>query len=98
MMWGYGPGYGYGGGWHAWGPMMLFGGFFGFAFLLLVIVAGAWAIRSMGRGHQCYPSAQGVPPQTERTSRGLEILDERYARGELEREEYLQRKKDLLGP
>ena len=30
-------------------------------------------------------------------SSGLSILEERYARGEIQRDEYLQKKQDLLG-
>jgi putative membrane protein len=30
-------------------------------------------------------------------SAGLHTLDERYARGEINREEYLQKKRDILG-
>jgi len=92
MMYGYGP-YGmagYGSGYHAWGPMMFFGGFFGFAVLFLVIAAVVWGTRSMGHGYH------HAPPQLERSSRGLAILDERYASGEINRDEYLQRKKDIL--
>jgi putative membrane protein len=33
----------------------------------------------------------------ERRSSGLAILEERYARGEINREEYLQKKQDILG-
>jgi len=29
--------------------------------------------------------------------RAIEILDERYARGEIKKEEYMERKKDILG-
>ena len=35
-----------------------------------------------------------MPPKR---SAGLEVLEERYARGEIKREEYLQKKKDILG-
>ena len=33
----------------------------------------------------------------ERRSAGLEALDERYARGEINRDEYLQKRRDILG-
>jgi putative membrane protein len=38
-------------------------------------------------------------PEEERrrsSSRALEVLDERYAKGEIEREEYLRRRRDIL--
>jgi len=34
---------------------------------------------------------------TAATSGALKVLDERYARGEIDREEYLQRRKDIGG-
>jgi putative membrane protein len=33
----------------------------------------------------------------QRRSTSLEVLEERYARGEINREEYLQKKRDILG-
>jgi len=37
---------------------------------------------------------RGLPP---RRSPGLDVLEERYARGEINRDEYLQKKKDIEG-
>jgi putative membrane protein len=75
--------WGYG---HAWG--LGWGMGFGFIFWLViigVIVAGvAWFVRSQ-------PLAGG-----QRGSTSLEVLEERYARGEINREEYLQKKRDIL--
>lgn len=90
-MWGYGP-YGmmgYGDGWSAM-PMMLFGGIF----WVILLVLGVWAFlhytRGSGRGG-------GYLPGSDRGSSAVDLLEERYARGEIEREEYLQKKQDLLG-
>jgi putative membrane protein len=73
--------WGYG---HGWG--MGWGMGFGFIFWLVilgVIVAGvAWFVRSR--------------PGGQRRSTSLEVLEERYARGEINREEYLQKKRDIL--
>jgi putative membrane protein len=59
----------------------------GFIFWLLIlagIVAGVlWFIRGM-------PQGGGA-----RRSPGLDALEERYAKGEIGREEYLQKKRDL---
>jgi len=61
---------------------------FGFIFWLVilgVIVAGVvWFVRSQSL-------AGGQRPFT-----SLEVLEERYARGEINREEYLQKKRDIL--
>jgi putative membrane protein len=83
--------YGYGAGWHAWGPMMLFGGFFLIVLLIIAVVAVMWLVRgSAYRGHPNWP-------RVDRASSGLDVLDERYARGELSREEYLQKRRDIAG-
>ena len=82
-MWGYGP-YVMGGGWGM-GPMMFFGGLF-WVFLLVLI---AIIVMKFAQGPWQKGEAQ------HRRSAGLAILDERYAKGELQREEYLQKKSDL---
>jgi putative membrane protein len=90
-MWGYGP---YGGMGYGWGPggwMMLFGGLVWILVLLAAVAAIVWLVRAP------WHAGHGVPPRPEKTSSGLEILEERYARGELERDEFLQKKRDLLG-
>lgn len=35
--------------------------------------------------------------RSEEKRRAIDLLDERYARGEIDREEYLQRRRDILG-
>ncbi len=52
--------------------------------LVLLVV---WAIRQIVH-------REGVPTGT---SRALEIVQERYARGEISREQYEQMRRDLLG-
>ena len=80
-MWGYG---------HGW--MMNGSGWMGFGFifwllLLALIIAGVvWFVRSQ-------PLA-GSQRQDARSA-GLKVLEERYARGEISREEYLQKKRDI---
>jgi putative membrane protein len=88
-MWGYGPhagwmGYGYGG--YGFGLIhMIF-----WVLILIAIVAGVvWLVRSMAGGD--------APPVGTRRSAGLDVLEERYARGEINRDEYLQKKRDILG-
>ena len=83
-------GYGYGSG--PWGMMNGWGyGYGGFHFvfwILLVVVVVfcvTWMMRSMG-GHR----------MAMHRSAGLDVLEERYARGEINRDEYLQKKKDIV--
>jgi len=83
-MWGHEPGWGMGG----WGMMGGFGLIFWLLVLGAVIAATVWLVRSMAqRANQQRPA--------ERRSPGLEVLEERYARGEISREEYLQKKRDI---
>jgi len=89
-MWGYGPGYG-----------MMDGSGFGYGgygvvhmivwiVVLIAIIAGVvWLVRSIAA-----PGEHRLPPKR---SAGLEVLEERYARGEINREEYLKKKKDIQG-
>jgi putative membrane protein len=88
-MWGYGPdwgmmGGGWGGGWM--GPFMMI---VWLIILALAVAAVVWFVRSTTQT-STYPPRIGQ-------SRGLEVLEERYARGEINREEYLQKKADIVG-
>ena len=66
-------------------PFWFFPPFHGLLTLLLVILV-IWLI--FGRRHSHYGSSR---------SQALEILEGRYARGEIQRDEYLQKKQDLGG-
>ncbi len=76
-----------------WGHMDTFGwGGMGFGMLLFwglaiavvaILIRAAWGPRDI------------PPPPKEKSA--LDILNERYARGEIEREEYEQKKRDLQG-
>jgi len=76
---------------HGWGMMGNWGMGFGFVFWLVIlalIIAGVvWFVRSQ-------PLA-GSQRSLERRSPALEALEERYARGEINREEYLRKKRDI---
>jgi putative membrane protein len=69
-----------GNGWGGW--MIVHAGFW---ILLLVLVVFAVFAVTRGRGSSGGKSANA-----------LDLLNERYARGEIDREEFLQRKKDIL--
>ncbi len=74
-----------------WGPdgwAWLWGGLFMVAFWALVILLVVWAVRQF---RPAPPREQG--PE----SRALAILEERFARGEIDREEFEQRR-DALRP
>ena len=90
-MWGSGPGYGmmgYGNEWSSM-PMMLFGGIFWVLLLALGVAAFMAFVRRPGQnGHLQIGQSR---------SSALDILEERYARGELQRDEYLQKKHDISG-
>lgn len=86
-MWHDGSGWGMMGGW-GWG-IGSHGIIFWLLLLVLIVAAVAWFIRPAARS--------GAAPNLEIRSRGLEVLEERYARGEISRDEYLQKRRDILG-
>ncbi|WP_104172933.1 SHOCT domain-containing protein [Arthrobacter sp. Y81] len=79
MMWGYGQGMGW---MWLWGPLLLIG----IALLVLVAVRVAGGGIRSGYGPRG-PDGSG-PPQTPGGNRAREILDERFARGELTADQY----------
>ena len=83
---GYGHGYGMMG--YGFGPGPI-GLIFMAVVLIAIIVGVVWLVRSLAAPH-----AQHMMPKR---SAGLDVLEERYARGEVPREEYLEKKKDILG-
>ena len=69
---------------------MPFHGIFSLMFLVFMIVCVVVAVRSLfGTGRH---SRFG-----QNRSSALDVLEERYAKGEIQREEYLQKKRDLGG-
>lgn len=84
-----------------WGPGMMwseghwggFGIFLGPVFMILLLVAIVAGIMFLVRAFSgASPSARG-----DTTSGALAILNERFARGEIDAKEYEERKKKLLG-
>ena len=67
---------------------MGFGGGFMWLFWILLIVVIVWAVKAV-TGSRNNPS--------ERRKSALDILRERYARGEIDKEEFEQKRKDLGG-
>ncbi len=68
------------------GHMFGFGGGFMWIFWILLIVAIVWAVKAAG-GSRNNPS--------EKRKSALDILKERYARGEIDQQEFEQKRKDL---
>jgi putative membrane protein len=75
-----------------WGMMGWFGGIFMIIFWILIIVGLVflikWLVQST-RGHSS-------PGWTGSSSTALDILKERYARGEIDKQEFEEKKRDLL--
>lgn len=94
MMGGWGPGYGYG---YGMGPGMMgyggygmfFGGLLWILILIGIIAAIMFLVRSLFSGRSVNAGDDGKT--------ALKALGERYARGEIGREEYLEKKRDLSG-
>jgi putative membrane protein len=86
---GYGGGYG-----GSWGPHMMFGGgWWGWIMMILfwaLIIAGVVALAKwlFSSSRQSAPGRSG--------GSALDILKERYARGEITKDEFEQMKKDIL--
>jgi putative membrane protein len=69
-----------------WGGGMVLGPLLTIGLVILLVVLILPFVRSLG---------SGAAGPRERTAR--DILDERYAKGEIDREEYLRRRQDVAG-
>ena len=93
MMYGLYNGYG------GWGSMM---GFFGGGLMMLLFWGVViWLVVSLvrgnfGKGHNCHICGHNDKEINEKnTNSALEILKERYAKGEIDKNEFEEKKKDL---
>jgi putative membrane protein len=76
-------------GWNTFGGYGLMGGFFGFFFMILF-----WGLIILGVvSFVQWISKQGTE---EKKSPAMTILEERYAKGEINKEEFETKKKDLI--
>lgn len=89
---GSGPGYMH----SPWGNMMGGWGWMGMVFnlliLILIVAALIMAIRWVLQGGR---SREGNDTRQGSSGRAMEVLKERYARGEIDKDEFEQKKKDL---
>ena len=85
---------------HGFWPFWFFWPFHGLLTLLLVILVVVLLVRHRPAPF-AYPAGTGSPtpgiPPVSGRSEALVILESRYARGEIQRDEYLQKKADLGG-
>ena len=78
------------GGWDGWGWFGPFHFIIPLLFLAFIITAVVLLVR--------YATGWGDhSPRLDRRPPGLDVLEERYARGEINRDEYLQKKRDIIG-
>ena len=70
------------------GHMFGFGGGFMWIFWILLIVAIVWGIKAAW--------GSGNKPSEKRKS-AIDVLNERYARGEIDQQEFEKKRKDLEG-
>ena len=75
--------------WERWTWWMPVHGLLSLLVLAAIILGIVWIVRSLGRDRD------GAPTASRSKDTALDILNGRYARGEIDREEYLQRKRDL---
>lgn len=74
-------------GFYGFGHMGWFGGIFMFLFWAIIIGLIVWGLSRMGRYGRHMPYQYG--------NRALDIAKERYAKGEISKEEFEQIRKDL---
>ena len=82
--------------WNSWGNM--WGGGFGFGWIFMLVFWGLviWGIIALvrgGTGHGCWGGHNHDGHK--QNNNALDILKERYAKGEINKEEFEAKKKDL---
>jgi putative membrane protein len=70
------------------GPGMFFWGLIWLLFLIFLVVGGIWIVQGAVR-------RRDLSREGRSSDRAMNILRERYARGEISKEEFEERKRDL---
>ncbi|MCL5734875.1 MAG: SHOCT domain-containing protein [Actinobacteria bacterium] len=83
----------WGGGWNAAGGWIM--GIGMIAFVALIVVGIYLLVRASGPSSSVAGWVNNSAPAPR--SSALDVLDARYARGEIDRDEYLARRQDMLG-
>ncbi|MBI5870824.1 MAG: SHOCT domain-containing protein [Actinobacteria bacterium] len=82
------------------GGMSVFGGIlmmtFWVALIVGIVLLVVWLTRQVAGG-QVFSGGQTTGQVTGQTDTALDILNQRYARGEIDKAEYEEKKKDLTG-
>ncbi|HBR71274.1 MAG TPA: electron transporter RnfE [Candidatus Moranbacteria bacterium] len=85
--------------WNSFGNMGWGFGFgFGWIFMLLfwgLVIWGIFALVRGGMEHGCWGNHDHGEHRGDKNSNALEILKQRYAKGEINKEEFEMKKKDL---
>lgn len=81
---------GFGNGFGMTGYGMGFGGLAGLLLLVLLVVGGVYLFRALDR-----KDATSTPAEAKRDDGALQVLRERYARGEIDHDEFQRRKEGL---
>ncbi len=63
--------------------------------LLLLFLFIYWIIRVASGPHEIHHYHTGAPQAGEGQGRAMDVLNEKYARGDINREQYLQMKEDM---
>ena len=80
--------------WHTEGEWMMA---IGIIVVVLVIAVGVYLVVRATSGRSGGLGARSIGTSARPDESALDVLDSRYARGEIEREDYLIRRNDLLG-
>lgn len=85
--------YGHGPDWHGGWYGMVFGPLMMILFVAVIVVVAVLAVRWLGGAG----AGRGEPPRVSGAQTPLEILEERFARGEIDKDEFEERRRVLRG-